>query len=179
MEQRTAKTNIGSAGGTAGQDSKTYKVTLPASWLKAMGITQKQRDLVLRFDGTSITLSRPVSGADFAARQRSLDHDVRILRLYDGETLCSSIYADLTGQMVVVENQAVSPVKIAFGNNALPDWRDFQSFLSSRCIPRQRAGLREYLEVLGLEEYDPLAIIEKTGGRMAEDQQWLTIEVVK
>jgi hypothetical protein len=32
---------------------------------------------------------------------------------------------------------------------------------------------------LGLDEYDPLAIIEKTGGRMAEDQQWLTIEVLK
>ena len=42
-------------------------------------------------------------------------------------------------------------------------------------MPRQRAGLREYLEALGLEEYDPLAIIKKTGGRMAEDQQWLEI----
>lgn len=40
-------------------------------------------------------------------------------------------------------------------------------------------GLREYLEALGLDEYDPVTIIEKTGGRMAEDQQWLTIEVLK
>ena len=41
----------------------------------------------------------------------------------------------------------------------LPDWKDFQNFLAECCIPRQRAGLREYLEALGLAEYDPLAII--------------------
>lgn len=116
------------------------------------------------------------NGPDFAAQWRSLGHDVRILRFYDGEQLCSSIYADLTKQRIMVENQAVALVKTAFGNNVQPDWADFQGFLSERCIPRQRAGLREYLGALGLEEYDPLAIIEKTGGRMAEDQQWLTIE---
>ena len=119
------------------------------------------------------------NGPDFAAQWRSLGHDVRILRFYDGEQLCSSIYADLTKQRIMVENQAVALVKTAFGNNVQPDWADFQDFLSERCIPRQRAGLREYLGALGLEEYDPLAIIEKTGGRMAEDQQWLTIEVMK
>ena len=119
------------------------------------------------------------NGPDFAAQWRSLGHDVRILRFYDGEQLCSSIYADLTKQRIMVENQAVALVKTAFGNNVQPDWADFQDFLSERCIPRQRAGLREYLGALGLEEYDPLAIIEKTGGRMAEDQQWLTIEELK
>ena len=119
------------------------------------------------------------NGPDFAAQWRSLGHDVRILRFYDGEQLCSSIYADLTKQRIMVENQAVALVKTAFGNNVQPDWADFQDFLSERCIPRQRAGLREYLGALGLEEYDPWAIIEKTGGRMAEDQQWLTIEELK
>ena len=179
MEQRTAKINISSAGGTASQSSKTYKVTIPTTWLEAMGITAEQRDLVLSFDGKAITLSRRVSGPDFALQQRRLGHDVRILRLYDGEELCSSIYADMTSQLVVVENQEISTIKTAFGNNTLPNWTDFQNFLAERCISGQRSGLREYLEVLGLEEYDPLAIIEKTGGRMAEDQQWLTIEVMK
>ena len=47
------------------------------------------------------------------------------------------------------------------------------------CIPRSRAGLREYLEAIGVEEYDPLAIIRKTEGRMAEDQQWIRVEVLK
>ena len=51
------------------------------------------------------------------------------------------------------------------------------AFLEERCVPRQREGIREYLETLGLDEYDPWEIIKRTQGRMAEDQQW--IEVVE
>ena len=179
MEHRNAKVNISAAGGTAAKNSKTCKVTLPTTWLEEMGITEKHREMELTFNGTTITLSRRSSGPDFAEQQQALGHEIRVLRFYDGDTLCSTIYSDFTGQTVVVENQAVSPVKTAFGNNPFPDWKDFQHFLEGRCIPRQRAGLREYLEALGLDEYDPLAILEKTGGRMAEDQQWLMIEVLK
>ena len=174
MEHRTAKVNISTAGGTAAKNSRTCKVTLPTTWLEEMGITEEQRELELTFDGTIITLSR---GPDFVAQRKTLGHEVRVLRFYDGDTLCSTIYADFTKEAVVVENQAVSPIKTAFGNNLFPDWKDFRHFLEERCIPRQRAGLREYLEALGLDGYDPLTILEKTGGRMAEDQQWLTIEV--
>lgn len=179
MERRTARVNISRAGGTAANGAKTCKVTLPTTWLEAMGITEERRELELTFNGAAITLSRRYSGSELVEQQRTLGHEVRILRFYDSDTLCSTIYADFTVQTVAVENQAVPAIKTAFGNNPLPNWEDFQRFLAERCIPRQRAGLREYLEVLGLDEYDPLAIIEKTGGRMAEDQQWLTIEVLK
>lgn len=179
MEHRNAKVNISAAGGTAAKNSKTCKVTLPTTWLETIGITEEHRELDLTFDGTTITLSRRLSGPDFAKQRQALGHEVRVLRFYDSDTLCSTIYADFTEEAVVVENQAVSPIKTAFGNNLFPEWKDFRRFLEERCIPRQRAGLREYLEALGLDEYDPLAILEKTGGRMAEDQQWLTIEVLK
>jgi len=148
-------------------------------WMETMGIAKGQRELELFFDGTKITLSRRLSGPEFVERQRADDHEIRVLRLYDSDALCSTIYADFTERMVAVENQAVLPIKTAFGSNLLPTWEDFQAFLAERCVPRQRAGLRDYLEALGLEEYDPLLVIEKTGGRMAEDQQWLTIEVLK
>lgn len=36
-------------------------------------------------------------------------------------------------------------------------------------MPRERDGLQYYLEELGLDEYDPLAIIRRTRDRMAED----------
>lgn len=179
MEQRTARVNISHAGGTATNGAKTCKVTLPTTWLETMGITEERRELELTFNGAAITLSRRSSGSEFAEQQLAQGHEVRILRLYDGDDLCSTIYADFTVQVLAVENQAVPTIKTAFGNNLLPNWEDFQRFLAERFIPRQRAGLREYLETLGLGEYDPLAIIEKTGGRMAEDQQWLTIEVLK
>ena len=179
MERRTAKVNISSAGGTAAKGSKTYKITLPTKWVETMGINEERREVELIFDGTAVTLFRRLNGPEFAERQLAQGHQIRVLRLYDGDELCSTVYADFTQQAVVVENETVSHVKTAFGNNLFPDWEDFQGFLVERCIPRQRAGLREYLEALGLDEYDPVTIIEKTGGRMAEDQQWLTIEVLK
>lgn len=178
MEQRNAKVNISSAGGTASNGSRTYKVTLPTKWLKEMGVTEGQRELHLEFDGTKIVLSRPLSGNAFAQQRQKLGHEVKILRFYDEETLCSSIYADFTEHTLTVENQDVPLLKTAFGNNPFPTWKDLMDFLEERCIPQQRAGLREYLETLGLAEYDPMAIIEKTGGRMAEDRQWLSIEVL-
>lgn len=179
MEQRITKVSIGLAGGTAAKGAKTYKITLPTTWMKEMGIDENQREMELSFDGERITLFRCLSSSDFVAQKSSLYHDVRILRFYDGSILCSTIYADFTEQEIIVENQEVPLIKTAFGNNVSPTWKDFEQFLLERCIPQQRAGLREYLKTLGLEEYDPLAIIQKTEGRMAEDQQWLSIEVIK
>lgn len=168
MEKRTAKVNISAAGGTAAKGSRTCKVTLPTTWLEAMGINESQRELELSFDGERITLSRPDAVSDAG-------HDVRTFRFYDGQRLCTTILADFTVRTVSAENYVADPVKTAFGNNPHPTWADFQAFLEERCIPRQRAGLREYLETIGVAEYDPLQIIQKTKGRMAEDQQWLEI----
>lgn len=179
MEQRRTKVNISSAGGTASGKAHTCKVTLPTKWLKEMGVTEGQRELHLEFDGTKILVSRPLSGRDCARQQQKLGHEVKILRFYDEETLCSVIYADFTEHTLSVENEDVPLLKTAFGNNSFPNWKDLMDFLEGRCVPQQRAGLREYLEALGLAEYDPMAIIERTGGRMAEDRQWLSIKVLQ
>ena len=168
MEKRTAKVNISAAGGTAAKGSRTCKVTLPTTWLEAMGVSEFQRELELTFDGERITLSRPDTASD-------TEHDVRTFRFYDGQRLCTTIQADFTAETVSAENHVADPVKTAFGNNPRPSWADFQAFLEERCVSRQRAGLREYLEAIGVVEYDPLQIIRKTQGRMAEDQQWLEV----
>jgi len=178
LEKRIAKVNISSAGGTAGKNARTCKVTLPTSWVDAIGIGGENRDVVLDFDGEKIILSQKESGEEFAARKLAQKHDVRLFLFYDGEKICAGIYADFNDKSLVVENHVSNPVKTAFGNNTVPTWQDLQLFLEERCIPCQRAGLREYLEAIGVGEYDPLEIIGKTKGRMAEDNQWLSIEVL-
>lgn len=178
MEKRMAKINISAAGGTAGKGAKTCKVTLPTAWVDALAINSENREIELSFDGKSITISRRMTALEFSEQKRAQGHEIRRLRFYDGDTLCTTIYADFTDETLAAENHIDDPVKTVFGNNPLPDWTDFQGFLQERCIPRERAGLREYLESLGLAEYDPLEIIQKTGGRMAEDQQWLKTEIL-
>lgn len=63
----------------------------------------------------------------------------------------------------------------AFGVKLTPTFADYEKFLESRCFPRTRDKMKLLLEELDLNSYDPLAIIEKTKGRMAEDAMWIRI----
>ena len=111
----------------------------------------------------------------FLANARSSAHALLILYYYDGNKLCTKICADQTTHQLAIENEASSPLSTAFGVNRKPTWDDFQTFLKDRCVPQERDGLKYYLSDLGLDCYDPLAIIRKTEGRMAEDSCWIKI----
>ena len=176
MEQRKATISISAAGGTAGKGAKTYKLTLPSAWVNELGLNALHREVTLSFNGESITVSKSLLPSDFAAQKRALGHDVRRFQFYDSSRLCSTIYADFTDEMLLAENHIDDITKTAFGNNKLPSWADFQAFLQERCVPPSRAGIREYLETIGVAEYSPLEIIQKTAGRMAEDSQWIEME---
>lgn len=179
MEKRYGKINISAAGGTAGKGSKTYKITLPSSWLLEMDLNQNNRQVELSFDGDSITIEKRSSMDEFISKKRAKNHELKMIYYYDADNLCTSICADFTDKILCAENHTEDLIKTSFGKKEIPLWEDFISFLEERCIPRERAGIREYLETIGIEEYDPIEIIYRTAGRMAEDQQWLKIEVIK
>lgn len=177
MERRIAKLIVGKAGGTAGKDSKTYKVSLPSKWVAELGLTESKMEI--SFDGERIIISPHLSMDEFLEKKQSLGHKLLKLEFYDGEILCTKIIADFTDETLSVENTTEHIVKTAFGKNEVPTWEDFQSFLEERCVPRSRSGIREYLETIGVEIYEPLEIIKKTDGRMAEDNQWLKWEEIE
>lgn len=179
METRTANLIIGTSGGTAGGNAINYKLALPSTWIKELGLTPGQRQVELRFDGASIVITRKLPFAEFLEASRHAGHKVLLLSCYSGDALCARIAADETKKTVCVENLAADCLKLPFGNNPSPSWADYQHFLEDRCIPKTRAGLQEYLETIGVDSYEPLEIIRKTQGRMAEDDLWLTAEEVK
>lgn len=179
MERRLAKVNISAAGGSAGAGAKTCKVTLPTSWLSALGIGESRREVVLAFDGEQIILSPVLSMEEYAQKKLAAGHRVYVFRYYDAARLCTLIYADFTDQTLLAENHTNDLSKTAFGKKTLPSWDDLLAFLEERCIPRGRANLQDYLIDIGADEYEPLEIIRKTEGRMAEDGQWLKVEVLK
>ena len=102
-------------------------------------------------------------------------HTIRKYEYYDRDTLCSIIDVDFTTKQVRVENKVDSILDTAFGVNTEPTWDDFLIFLESCCIPRTRCGLNYYLDAVGVPEYDPIQLVEKTHGRMAEDHKWLKV----
>lgn len=112
----------------------------------------------------------------FIQRANTQGHALVLLSYYDAQTLCTKIAADYQEKTICVENYVSNVLKTAFGNNHEPAWEDYHFFLEERCIPRSRAGLRYYLDAIGVEEYEPLEIIKKTAGRMKEDQQWIEVE---
>lgn len=176
-EERTAKILIHKVGGNAGPEAKGYRVALPSAWIKALGISEGRREVTLQFDGESITIRRPAASDydAFLANARSSGHTLLILHYYDGDKLCTKICADQTARQLAIENEVSSPLSTAFGVNSKPTWDDLQVFLKDRCVPQERDGLKYYLSDLGLDSYEPLSIIRKTEGRMAEDQCWIKI----
>lgn len=89
METRTAKVNFSLAGGTAGEGAKTCKATLPNAWLSELGIDQAHRQIKLKFDGTHITLEPYLDFNQFVEREKTKGHKLSLLRIYDGDRLCS------------------------------------------------------------------------------------------
>lgn len=167
MERRLARINSSAAGGTASAGAKTHKVTLPSRWLQAMGITDEEREVELTFDQNRIVITKVVTIEEFISEKKAQSHCVKRLKFWNSKTLCTTIAVDFTDHTLCVENHTKQLVKTAFGKNRLPTWTDLMAFLEERCIPRQREGIREYLDALGLDEYDPWEIVKRTQGRMA------------
>lgn len=81
----------------------------------------------------------------------------------------TSILVNFRDERIYIKNFTEHPLKCAFGVKRNPTWDDFNYFLEDRCVPRTRDHMKLILKDYGLDFYDPIYIIEKTGGRMAED----------
>ena len=173
METRKGNLIINKSGGSASKESKTYRVTLPNSWIDELGMGSNKRDLTLSFDGSKITI-KPVVSLDEFVKSRS-NHNLLRLKYFNFNELCSAIVADYTTNELAVENYTDNVIHLAFGSNTVPSWADYEAFLEERCVPRSRDGIKNYLAEIGLDEYNPLEIIKKTKGKMSEDSQWIEV----
>lgn len=176
MDNRLTKIIIGSAGGTASYGAKTYKISLPSSWLEKMKINTDNRQVEMSFDGDTITISKLLSPDEFAKKNHRLGHKVFTYKFFDDDKLCTTIFADFTNKTVKAKNHTNILIKTAFGRKEAPVWEDFMQFLEERCVPKSRGGIREYLEAIGVDEYNAVEIIKITKGKMEEDNQWLDVE---
>lgn len=112
-----------------------------------------------------------------AAEKRFYEDPYITMRMHflHEDQVCTVIDVDFMHKKIYIRNKTKDLIHRAFGVLENPAWEDFETFLESRCFPRSRANLKNILRDIGVPEYDPLQIIEKTGGRMAEDHQWIQI----
>lgn len=92
------------------------------------------------------------------------------------DSVCTIIDVDEPERKVRIKNYFKNPMYLAFGVNEHPSFEDYTEFLKSRCFPEERDKIKLELKKLDIPFYDPLLIIEKTKGRMANDKFWLRVE---
>ena len=103
------------------------------------------------------------------------DTPIRLWYMYD-QSVCTIIDVNEIKREVRVKNYTDNVMFRAFGVVEEPDFDMYMEFLESRCFPEGRDKMKLVLRDLDLPFYDPFMIIEKTEGRMAEDDFWIRIE---
>ncbi len=99
---------------------------------------------------------------------------IRLKYMYQ-QHLCTVIDVDEGRRDVQIWNFTEHLQFRAFGANERPSYEDYCAFLESRCFPESRDKMKLVLADLDIPFYDPLLIIEKTQGKMAEDDFWIEI----
>jgi len=90
--------------------------------------------------------------------------------------VCTVIDVDERYRNVQIYNYTKDLMKRAFGKIEMPTFEQYEEFMESRCFPRSRDKMKLILKDLNIPFYDPILIIERTEGRMAEDDFWIRIE---
>ena len=84
-------------------------------------------------------------------------------------------YVDLTGDRVRIERYVLHPVKQIFAKDEMTRY-EFGRVLKSRCWEEGRDHLDRHLANLGLSEYDPYKICERTHGVMYNSNIWFCFD---
>lgn len=176
MDIRKRKIICNKTGGNASDNSKTYKISLPTSWVSKLGVSDGKKEVMLYFSGDEIIIKPNLSLDEFVQKAKRKNHNLLQLDYYDGDTLCTVIVADYTSKEVKFVNFTDNAIKRAFGILDYVTWEEYEDFLEERCVPKSRANIQDYLKCIGLLEYNPLDIIMKTQGIMAEDEQWIGVK---
>lgn len=102
-------------------------------------------------------------------------YTMRMTLMYQNRP-CTAIDVNFLQNKIKIQNYTKDILHRAFGVKEDPTWEDFYVFLQDRCFPKTRGNVKMVLAGLGLQDYDPLQIVEKTNGRTAEDDLWLKFQ---
>ena len=103
------------------------------------------------------------------------EYPIRLWYMFRNE-VCTLIDVNEAEQRVRIRNYTDRLQFRAFGRTERPSFSQYEDFLESRCFPRGRDMMKVELKKLDIPFYDPFLIIEKTEGRMEEDEFWIRVE---
>lgn len=94
---------------------------------------------------------------------------IKTYNWYFGAQHTSTITVNFTTKKVsVVHHTDVKPI-CAFSGKTNITFNSWEDMIAGRCIPSTQVGAMEKLAKIGITEYDPYKIIEKTHGVLVHD----------
>lgn len=172
--------------GVTGRDIRAIRQRLKMTQSEFAAFAGVSNKTVERWEGSSDPIEGPVAVLTYILRMypdvderlKEPDRSCSLRLIYrKGSMVCSIIDVDEIKRLVKVTNYRYDMTELPFGIRKDPTFEEYEEFLESRCFPRTRKWVDLELKKLGLPFYDPLMIIEKTEGRMAEDD--FSIEVIR
>ncbi len=169
----------------SGNELKEYRRFLGLTQQQLGDFAQVSKKTVERWEspqsvvrGPVVTLLRLLFDEPEKVQYYSIPERKYRLRLWYmyKDRACTLIDVDERTRRVEIRNYTKHMQFRAFGVNEQPTYTEYEEFLKTRCFPETRDKMKLILEDLDLPFYDPLLIIEKTQGRMAEDDFWIRIE---
>lgn len=169
----------------SGKDIKLLRGQLQLTQAEFAGIANVSKKTIERWEtsdkpitGPIVTLVRIMEENSWISRALEIPEQffpMRLWYMYKTE-VCTILDVDERNRELTVYNYKKNPMFRAFGREEHPTYEQYEEFLESRCFPRTRDKMKLQLKELNLPFYDPMLIIEKTQGRMAEDDFWIKIE---
>lgn len=160
---------------------------------KSLGLTQSEfaelmgcsKATAVRWETSVEPITGPIVCAAYAIKSNmsfrdkivlpEMKYRMRLSYMYKNE-ICTLIDVDEANERVEILNFIENVFFRAFGANTNPTYQEYLEFVESRCFPRSRDKMKLILKDLNIPFYDPIMIIEKTQGRMAEDDFWIDLE---
>lgn len=87
-------------------------------------------------------------------------------------TVCTHVIV-YTDNTVEVTNYTDVFHKKAFNKDKNITYQDVLNLFEERIVPRTRGNIRQILDLLNLEEYDPYLLARNNYGAMPEDMSWI------
>ena len=97
-----------------------------------------------------------------------------VYKVFDDDKLIAEIKVD--GKLVTFVNYTEDILKKPFGVKKEVNIADFDNFVKSRCLPKNRHNVGKFLDKIDLGVFRPIDIIKVTNGFMAEDHIWILHE---
>ena len=103
-----------------------------------------------------------------------MEYNLRLFYMEENQ-INTVIDVDILNRKIKFKNFTSNVLKRAFGQKEEVTYEEYESFLESRCMPKTRDKLKIEMYVKNIPFYDPLMIIEKTQGKIADDNYHIEI----